>query len=53
LSWCQAPFKAKGQNFVTVKTVAGLLMCGAISDERTGLSLATAAGPHQHSHCSE
>jgi hypothetical protein len=32
------------------QTVAGLLMWGALSDERTGLSFTTAAGPHQRSH---
>jgi hypothetical protein len=31
-------------------TVAGLLMWGAISDERTGLLLTSAAGPRQRSH---
>jgi hypothetical protein len=30
--------------------VAGVLMWGALSDERTGLSLTFAAGPHQCSH---
>jgi hypothetical protein len=31
-------------------TVAGLIMLGALSDERTGLSFTIAAGPHQRSH---
>jgi hypothetical protein len=41
---------AYDQIFVTVKTVAGLFMWGALSDERTGLSFTTAAGPRQRSH---
>jgi hypothetical protein len=36
--------------FITVKTVAGLLMWGALSDDRTGLSFTIAAGPSQRSH---
>jgi hypothetical protein len=32
------------------QTVAGLLMCGALSDEMTGLSFAIAAGTRQRSH---
>jgi hypothetical protein len=31
-------------------TVAGLLMRSAVSDERTGISFTTAAGPRQRSH---
>jgi hypothetical protein len=31
-------------------TIARLLMCGALSDKRTGLSFTTAAGPRQRSH---
>jgi hypothetical protein len=29
-------------------TVTVLFLCGALSDERTGLSFVYAAGPHQH-----
>jgi hypothetical protein len=36
--------------FCYCQAVAGLLMWGALSDERTGLPFATAAGPHQRSH---
>jgi hypothetical protein len=32
------------------QTVAGLLMWGALSDQRTGLSFTVAAGPRQRSH---
>jgi hypothetical protein len=32
------------------QTVAGMLMCGALSDESSGLSFTFAAGPHQLSH---
>jgi hypothetical protein len=38
---------AQDQIFITVKTVAGLLIWSALSDERTGLSLTNAAGPRQ------
>jgi hypothetical protein len=37
LSWCQAPICDSGPNFYFCQTVAGLLMWGALSDERTGL----------------
>jgi hypothetical protein len=36
--------------FYYCQTVAGLLMWGALSDERTGLSFTIAAGPRQRSH---
>jgi hypothetical protein len=38
------------QIFFTVKTVAGLVIWGALSNERTGLSFTIAAGPRQRSH---
>jgi hypothetical protein len=38
------------QDFYYYQTVAGLLMWGALSDERTGLSFTIAAGPRQRSH---
>jgi hypothetical protein len=43
------PSRAQDQIFYYCQTVAGLLMWGAISDERTGLFKIT-AGPHQRSH---
>jgi hypothetical protein len=49
LSWNKAPSGAYGQNFIS-QTVADLLMWGALSDERTGLSFTRAAGPRQRSH---
>jgi hypothetical protein len=36
--------------FYYCQTVASLLVWGALSDERTGLSFTTAAGPRQRSH---
>jgi hypothetical protein len=50
LSWNKAPFWGLRLDFCYCQTVAGLLMWGALSDERTGLSLTTAAGPRQRSH---
>jgi hypothetical protein len=38
------------QGLTTSQSVAGLLMCGALSDERAGLSFTTAAGTHQRIH---
>jgi hypothetical protein len=38
------------QIFITVKTFAGLLVWGALSDGRTGLSFAITAGARQRSH---
>jgi hypothetical protein len=35
---------------LAIRIVAGLLMWGALSDGRTGLSFTIAAGPCQHSH---
>jgi hypothetical protein len=50
LSWCQAPIWGRRLDFCYCQTVAGLLMWGALSDERTGLSFTIAAGPSQRSH---
>jgi hypothetical protein len=50
LSWCQTPIWGPRQNCCYRQTVAGLLMWGALSDERLGLSFTIAAGPRQHSH---
>jgi hypothetical protein len=43
------PSWTQDQSFVTVTTVAGLLMCGALFDDRTGLLFITAAGLRQRS----
>jgi hypothetical protein len=52
LSWYKAaPIWGLRPYFYYRRTVAGLLMCGALSDERTGLSFTTAAGYSQRSHC--
>jgi hypothetical protein len=45
LSWFQAPISGPRPNFYYCHTVAGLLMWGAVSDERTDLSFTIAAGP--------
>jgi hypothetical protein len=49
-SWNKAPIWALRPNFYYYQTVAGLLMWGALSDERTGLSFTIAAGARQRSH---
>jgi hypothetical protein len=50
LFWCQAPIWDFWPDFYYCQTAAGLLMWGALSDERTGLSFTTAVGPRQRSH---
>jgi hypothetical protein len=50
LSWNQAPVWGLRPDFYYRQTVMGLLMWGAFSDERTGLSFTIAAGPRQCSH---
>jgi hypothetical protein len=50
LSWNKAPFWGLRPDLDYCPTVAGLLMWGALSDERTGLLFAIATGPRQHSH---
>jgi hypothetical protein len=50
LSWNKAPIWGLGPDLYCCQTVAGLLMWGALSDERTGLSFTIAAGPRQRSH---
>jgi hypothetical protein len=50
LSWNKAPIWGLRPDFYYRRTVAGLLMWGALSDERTGLSFTIAAGPCQRSH---
>jgi hypothetical protein len=49
LSWNKAPIWGSRPDFYYCQTVAGLLMWGSLSDERTGLSFTFAAGPSQHS----
>jgi hypothetical protein len=49
LSWNKAPFWSLRPDLYCL-TVAGLLIWGALSDERTGLSFAIATGPRQRSH---
>jgi hypothetical protein len=49
-SWNKAPIWGLRPNFYYCQTVAGLLMWGALSDERTCLSFRIVAGPHVHSH---
>jgi hypothetical protein len=44
------PSGALRQDFYYCQTVAGLLMSGALSDERTSLSFSIAAGARQRSH---
>jgi hypothetical protein len=50
LSWCQAPIWGPRSDFCYCQTVARSLVRGALSDEKTGLSFTTAAGPRQSSH---
>jgi hypothetical protein len=46
----QAPIWGLRPDFYNYQTVAGLLMWGALSDERTGLPFAIGAGPRPRSH---
>jgi hypothetical protein len=50
LSWNKAPIWGLRPDFYYSQRVAGLLMRGAFSDERTGLSFTIAAGPRQLNH---
>jgi hypothetical protein len=47
LSWNKAPFWGIRPDLYYCLTVAGLLILGALSDERTGLSFTIAAGLRQ------
>jgi hypothetical protein len=51
-SWNKAPIWGIRPDFYYCQAVAGLLMWGALSDERMGLSFTIAAGAHQRSHSS-
>jgi hypothetical protein len=50
LSWNKALIWALRSDINYYQTVAGLLLWGAFSDERTGLSFTIAAGPRRLSH---
>jgi hypothetical protein len=50
LTWNKAPIWGLRPDFYYRRTIVGLLMWGALSDEKTGLSFATAAAPGQCSH---
>jgi hypothetical protein len=50
LSWNTAPIWDLRPDCYYCQRGAGLLMSGALSDERTGLSFTITAGPRQHSH---
>jgi hypothetical protein len=50
ISWDKAPIWGLRPDFYYCHTVAGLLMLGALSDERSDLSFTNAAGPRQRSH---
>jgi hypothetical protein len=50
LSWNKAPVWGLRPDLYYCQTVAGLLLWGALSDERTGLSFTIAPGPRQRSH---
>jgi hypothetical protein len=50
LSWNKAPIWGLRPNLDYCLTVAGLLIWGSLSDERTGLPFAIATGPRQRSH---
>jgi hypothetical protein len=50
LSWNKAPIWGLRPDLDYSQTVSGLLMWGVLSDERTDLSFAIAAGPRQRSH---
>jgi hypothetical protein len=49
LSWNKAPIWGLRPDFYYCLTVAGLLIWGALSNERTGLPFTIAAGPRQRS----
>jgi hypothetical protein len=47
LSWNKAPIWGLRPDFYYCQTITGLLMWGALSDEKTGLPFTIAAGPRQ------
>jgi hypothetical protein len=50
VSRCQAPIWGLRSDIYYCQAVVGLLMWGALSDERMGLPSTIAAGPRQRSH---
>jgi hypothetical protein len=50
LSWNKAPFWGLPPDLYYCLTVAGLLIWGSLSHEKTGLSFTIAAGPRQSNH---
>jgi hypothetical protein len=50
LSWNKTPIYGLRPDFCYCQSVAGLLMWGALSEERTGLSFTIAAGPRKRSY---
>jgi hypothetical protein len=50
LSWCLAPICGPRQDLYYRQSAAGLLIWGALSNERIGLSFTIAASPRQRSH---
>jgi hypothetical protein len=48
LSWNKAPIRGLRSDFYYTQTLAGLLMWGALSDERTGVPFTAATGPRPH-----
>jgi hypothetical protein len=50
LSWNKAPIWGLRPDFYYCQTVAGFLIWGALSDERTGLPFTISVGPRQRSH---
>jgi hypothetical protein len=50
LSWNKAPIWGLWTDFYYCQTIAGLLMWGSLSDERTDLSFTIPAGPCQRNH---
>jgi hypothetical protein len=50
LSWNKAPFCSLRPDLYYCLTVADLLIWGALTDERTGLSFTITAGPRQRRH---
>jgi hypothetical protein len=50
LSWNKAPIWGLRPDFYCCQTIARLLMWGAVSDERTGLSFTVTVGLRQRSH---
>jgi hypothetical protein len=50
VNFCETPIWGPSPDFCYCQTVTGLLMWGALSDEKAGLSFTIAAGPRQQGH---